>query len=71
MKPKTFWTTLFLNMKNICCRDPGDLEARLRLANVFYRLEALDKSIEGYRLVLNGKPNDPLASLQFGHGLPR
>lgn len=43
-------------------RHPGDLEARLRLANVFYRLEALDKSIEGYRLVLNGKPNDPLAS---------
>lgn len=41
---------------------PDDLETRLRLANVFYRLDELDKSIEAYRLVLAGKPNDPLVS---------
>ncbi|MBK8575014.1 MAG: tetratricopeptide repeat protein [Elusimicrobia bacterium] len=41
---------------------PGDLEARLRLANVYYQMDELDKSIEAYRLVLEGKPNDLLVS---------
>lgn len=43
-------------------RHPDDLETRLRLANLFYRMEELDKSIEAYRLVLVGQPNDPLVS---------
>ncbi len=43
-------------------RHPNDLETRLRLANLYYRMEELDKSIEAYRMVLVGQPNDPLVS---------
>lgn len=43
-------------------RHPEDLETRLRLANLFYRMEELDKSIDAYRHVLRGQPNDPLVS---------
>ena len=43
-------------------RHPDDLETRLRLANLFLRLEDVDKSIEAYRLVLAAQPNDPLVS---------
>lgn len=50
------------NTKNFSRRHPDDLETRLRLANLFYRMEELDKSIEAYRLVLVGQPNDPLVS---------
>ena len=43
-------------------RHPNDLETRLRLGNLFYRMEELDKSIDAYHLVLAGQPNDPLVS---------
>ncbi|MBL8024128.1 MAG: tetratricopeptide repeat protein [Elusimicrobia bacterium] len=46
-------------------RHPEDLETRLRLANLFYRLEDYDKSIEGYRVVLVHTPNDPLVSFNL------
>jgi predicted Zn-dependent protease len=43
-------------------RHPEDLDTRLRLANLFYRMEELDKSIDAYRLVLASKLGDPLVS---------
>lgn len=43
-------------------RHPEDLETRLRLANLFYKMGELDKSIEAYRFVLAQKPNDLLVS---------
>jgi len=38
---------------------PDDLETRLRLGNVYYRLGELDKAIEQYERVRAEKPRDP------------
>ncbi len=46
-------------------RHPDDLETRLRLGNLYYRLEELDKSAEAYRRVLAKKPGDTLVSFNL------
>ena len=43
-------------------RFPEDVETRLRLGNLYYRLEDLDKSAAAYRAVLASRPGDPLVS---------
>jgi tetratricopeptide (TPR) repeat protein len=44
---------------------PADAEARLRLANVHYRLGDLDKSIEEYKTVLASSPSDGVVALNL------
>ncbi|MBI4396350.1 MAG: tetratricopeptide repeat protein, partial [Elusimicrobia bacterium] len=39
---------------------PEDAEARLRLGNLYYRTEELEKAIEQFRRVLAMRPEDPL-----------
>lgn len=46
-------------------RHPEDLETRLRLGNLYYRLEDLDKSAAAYRRVLASRPGDPLVSFNL------
>ena len=46
-------------------RHPEDLETRLRLGNLYYRLEELDKSAAAYRRVLEQRPGDPLVSFNL------
>ncbi len=43
-------------------RFPEDVETRLRLGNLHYRLEDLEKSAAAYRAVLAARPGDPLVS---------
>lgn len=43
-------------------RFPEDVETRLRLGNLYYRLEDLDKSVAAFRSVLASRPGDPLVS---------
>jgi tetratricopeptide (TPR) repeat protein len=44
---------------------PGDLETRLRLGNLYYRTDELDKAIEQYEKVLQAKPLDPLVAFNL------
>jgi tetratricopeptide (TPR) repeat protein len=44
---------------------PEDLETRVRLANLYYRSDDFDKSIESYRAVLVETPNEPLVSFNL------
>jgi tetratricopeptide (TPR) repeat protein len=46
-------------------RHPDDLEIQLRLGNLYYRLEDLDKSIDAYRKVLAKQPDDALVSFNL------
>ncbi len=41
---------------------PDDQEARLRLGNLYYRTEDLDRAIEQYEKILAARPADPLVS---------
>lgn len=46
-------------------RHPEDMEIRLRLGNLYYRMDELDKSVESYRRVLAKKPGDALVSFNL------
>lgn len=50
-------------------RHPDDMEIRLRLGNLYYRLDDLDKSAEAYRRVLARQPGDPLVSFNLAYVL--
>lgn len=41
---------------------PADQEARLRLGNLYYRVEDLDRAIEQYEKILAARPTDPLVT---------
>lgn len=44
---------------------PGDVETRLRLGNLYYKIDELDKAIEQYQKVLEQKPDDPLVAFNL------
>jgi tetratricopeptide (TPR) repeat protein len=44
---------------------PEDLEVRLRLGNLYYRIEEFDKAIHQYERVLEKKPDDPLVAMNL------
>ena len=46
-------------------RHPEDMETRLRLGNLYFRTDELDKSIDSYRRVLAKKPGDALVSFNL------
>jgi tetratricopeptide (TPR) repeat protein len=44
---------------------PGDLEIHLRLGNLYYRMDELEKAEGAFRKVLAGRPGDPLVSFNL------
>jgi tetratricopeptide (TPR) repeat protein len=50
-------------------RHPDDKDTRLRLANLYYRMDELDKAIAAYQRVLTQSPGDPLVSFNLSLAL--
>ncbi len=49
-------------LKNLFLSQINMMFMKLSMANLYYKTEDLDKSIEAYQLVLAEKPHDPLVS---------
>jgi tetratricopeptide (TPR) repeat protein len=48
---------------------PEDLETRLRLGNLYYRMGEVEKAQTAYRTVLDARPGDPLVSYNLAASL--